>query len=310
LTDEGTVQTGEPQVQLQPAVDRVISQRRGWFSTAGAALAGLVGGWGYLSTMRAPKYATGGQHTQPIQPLPAQPAYPQHDEILYRLQADLDRAMHKPVHERRWGMVIDTRKCIGCHACTIACVAENHLPPGVVYRPVLTEEFGTFPNLGLRYIPRPCMQCENPPCVPVCPVKATFKRPDGIVEINYDECIGCRYCLTACPYSARTADFGDFHTAGTPALQPYEASPSFEYGKEWSRTEHDSPVGNARKCHFCLHRLERGMLPECVTSCVGRATFFGDLDDPESLVSEMAAKPNRMVLLDHLGTKPKVTYLV
>jgi molybdopterin-containing oxidoreductase family iron-sulfur binding subunit len=188
-------------------------------------------------------------------------------------------------------------------------VAENHLPPGVVYRPVLTEEIGTFPNVTQRFIPRPCMQCAEPPCVPVCPVKATYARPDGIVEINYDTCIGCRYCLTACPYNARTADFGDLHTAATPEVQPYELAPSFEYGKEWDRAKHGSPVGNARKCHFCLPRLERGMLPECVTSCIGRATFFGDLNDPDSLVSQLSARPNRMVLLEHLGTRPRVTYL-
>jgi molybdopterin-containing oxidoreductase family iron-sulfur binding subunit len=291
------------------AIDATLYRRRGWLAAAAASLAGLVGGWGFFQTTRTPRYAAGGSKTTPPLPLPVVPAHENHDEILYRMQAELDRALAKPVEERQWGMVIDTRKCIGCHACTIACVAENHLPPGVVYRPVLTEEIGRFPNLALRFIPRPCMQCENPPCVPVCPVKATYSRPDGIVEIDYDACIGCRYCLTACPYNARTSDFGDTYTGQTPELQPYELTASYEYGKEWDRADHGSPVGNARKCHFCLHRLERGMLPECVTSCVGRATFFGDLNAPDSLVSRLSAQPNKMVLLEHLGTKPRVTYL-
>lgn len=290
------------------SVDAFVSRRRGWLAAAGAAVLGVLGAWGFRSTARKPKPATGGKQDGPILALPVIDASVGED-VLLRMQRELDDAMKKPMDERRWGMVIDTRKCIGCHACTIACVAENHLPPGVVYRPVLTEEMGKFPNLAMRFIPRPCMQCEEPPCVPVCPVKATFARPDGIVEINYDECIGCRYCLTACPYNARTADFGDLHTNGTPEVQPYEKAPSFEYGKEWQRTGHDSPIGNARKCHFCLHRLERGMLPECVTSCVGRATYFGDLNDSNSLVSHLSAQANRMVLLEHLGTKPKVTYL-
>jgi molybdopterin-containing oxidoreductase family iron-sulfur binding subunit len=225
------------------------------------------------------------------------------------MQEDMVRALAKPVHERKWGMVIDLRKCIGCDACTIACVAENHLPPGVVYRPVLKEESGTYPNVVRRFIPRPCMQCENPPCVEVCPVSATYRRPDGITVVDYDLCIGCRYCLTACPYSARTTDMGEYYTAATPALAAYEYQPSYEYTKAWDRRR-GSPVGNARKCHFCIHRLEAGMLPACVTTCIGGATFFGDLSDPEALVTELAHRPNAMRLKEELGTNPRVYYLI
>jgi molybdopterin-containing oxidoreductase family iron-sulfur binding subunit len=229
---------------------------------------------------------------------------------LIRMQEELKRALKKPLHERRWVMVIDLRKCIGCHACTIGCIAENKLPPGVVYRPVIEEEIGEYPNVRSRFIPRPCMQCDDPPCTPVCPVNATYKRPDGIVEIDYNKCIGCRYCITACPYNARTADFGENYTDNTPELQEYEKIPNFEYGKRWDRTKEGSPVGNARKCHFCLHRLNVGMLPMCVTTCVGRATYFGDANDPNSLVSELIAQPNVMRLKEELGTKPKVYYLL
>jgi molybdopterin-containing oxidoreductase family iron-sulfur binding subunit len=206
-------------------------------------------------------------------------------------------------------MAIDLRKCIGCKACTVACVVENKLPPGVVYRPVLEEEIGEYPNVARRFIPRPCMQCENPPCVPVCPVNATWKRPDGIVEIDYNLCIGCRYCITACPYSARTSDFGESYTADTPEPQAYENLPNFEYGKKWPREKGKSPIGNARKCQFCIHRLHVGMLPACVTTCVGLATYFGDLNDPESLISELAGSPNVMRLKEEAGTKPTVFYL-
>jgi molybdopterin-containing oxidoreductase family iron-sulfur binding subunit len=240
-------------------------------------------------------------------------------DILERLRAELVRALAKPAAERRWVMVIDLRKCVGCHACTIACVSENKLPPGVVYRPVIEEEFGTFPNVGRRFIPRPCMQCDKPPCVPVCPVDATHKNEDGVVIVEYEQCIGCRACLTACPYSARTADFGLTYTEGLPVAPDrivgseeagiYETLPSFEYGEAWPREAHESPIGNARKCHFCLHRIAVGELPACVTTCIGRATLFGDANDPTSLVAELIARPNVMRLKEEQGTEPRVFYL-
>lgn len=240
-------------------------------------------------------------------------------DVLERMRAELKRALEKPVKDRRWVMVIDLRKCVGCHACTIACVAENKLPPGVVYRPVIEEEWGTFPNVGRRFVPRPCMQCENPPCTPVCPTKATYTNEDGVVVVDYDKCIGCRACLTACPYAARTSDFGLTYTEGTPIAdglilgreqaEDYERIPNFEYGEPRGRHGHDSPIGNARKCHFCLHRVRAGELPACVTTCIGRATLFGDANDPTSLVSEMIAQPNVTRLKEDLGTEPRVYYL-
>jgi molybdopterin-containing oxidoreductase family iron-sulfur binding subunit len=241
-------------------------------------------------------------------------------DVLERMRVELKRALQKTPQERRWVMVIDLRKCVGCHACTIGCVAENKLPPGVVYRPVLEEEWGTYPNVGRRFVPRPCMQCDNPPCTPVCPVNATFKNEEGVVIVNYDQCIGCRACLTACPYGARTSDFGltynepnpvaDGVIAGRAVAEQYERAANFEYSEPRPREERQSPIGNARKCHFCLHRIKVGELPACVTTCIGRATLFGDANDPTSLVSEMIAQPNVMRLKEELGTSPRVYYLV
>ncbi len=242
-------------------------------------------------------------------------------DVLTRMRADLQRALEKAPEDRRWVMVIDLRKCVGCTACTIACIAENRLPPGVVYRPVLEQEIGRFPNVTRRFIPRPCMQCENPPCTPVCPVNATYTNQDGIVVVDYDQCIGCRYCITACPYGARTFDFGAFYTEGTAeeeaamvgahAADEYERLPSAEYGRDWARTSHNrSPAGNVRKCHFCLHRIREGMLPACATTCIGGATFFGDANDPDSIVSELIGLPNVMRLKEELGTEPRVYYLM
>jgi len=184
----------------------------------------------------------------------------------------------------------------------------------------MEEEIGSFPNVTRRFLPRPCMQCDNPPCVPVCPVSATYKNADGVVVIDYDECIGCRYCITACPYAARTFDFGNTYTQGTPVAEglivgreradDYERIPSFEYGEAWPRERETSPIGNTRKCQFCLHRLNAGMLPACVTTCIGRATYFGDANDPDSLVSELISRSNVMRLKEELGTQPRVYYLL
>ncbi len=240
-------------------------------------------------------------------------------DVLVRMQEEVQRASARPRSQRRWAMVVDLRKCVGCHSCTVGCVAENKLPPGVVYRPVLEEEAGRYPNVARKFLPRPCMQCDKPSCVDVCPVGATEKRSDGIVTIDYDRCIGCRYCVTACPYGARTFDFGELYVQSTPEGAPLvgrvrasamERSPNFEYGKARPRDGRASPVGNARKCHFCEHRLAQGMLPACVSTCIGRATVFGDANDPESLVSRLIAQPDATRLREDLGTEPRVFYII
>lgn len=231
---------------------------------------------------------------------------------LERMRVELLQALKKPVAERKWVMVIDQQKCVGCSACTVSCNSENNLPPGVVYRPVPKVQVGKFPNVSWVFTPRPCMHCDNPPCVPVCPVKATWKREDGIVVIDYDICIGCRNCLASCPYNARTADFGEFYGMGTPEIMDYETRPNYEYSRDWARKpgSEKSPVGNARKCHFCLHRIRVGMLPACVTTCLGGATSFGDDNNPDSLVHELAGSNRVKLLKEELGTKPSVYYLV
>ncbi len=246
----------------------------------------------------------------PIPILPP-PTIPSEEDIRLVMQSDLQRALKKPMGERQWGMSIDLQRCTGCQACTLACINENKLPPGVVYRPVLENDSGTFPNVTKQFLPRPCMQCANPPCVPVCPVGATYKRPDGIVEIDYDVCIGCRYCITACPYSARTFDWGEFYgdlVDGPPT--PYEQVPSLEYGHVWLRKAGTSPINNTRKCQFCIERVQRGELPACVRTCFALATYFGDLNDPEALVNRVRQGRQVMQLKADMGTNPSVYYLL
>ncbi len=210
-----------------------------------------------------------------------------------------------------YGMVIDLRKCIKCDACTIACIAENHLPPGVVYNEVMEWEVGPYPNVRREYLPRPCMQCRKPPCVQVCPVNATWKRPeDGIVVIDYDKCIGCRYCLSACPYGARYFDYGEYYNL-EPRMDYYDGAPSPEYNqRRVRRGTRASPIGNARKCTFCLHRVLKGLKPACVETCLGHARYFGNLADPNDELWELISRSGHKRLKEEMGTEPSVYYLL
>jgi molybdopterin-containing oxidoreductase family iron-sulfur binding subunit len=231
------------------------------------------------------------------------------EDVLLRMQRELQAALGRKTV--KWGMVIDLRKCVGCHACTVSCIAENHLPPDVVYRPVAEQEIGTYPNVSWAFLPKPCMHCDNPPCIKPCPADATHKRADGIVDIDYAKCIGCQLCVDACPYDSRHFDDGSFWTSKTPGKgqMPYETLPTFEYGKQIARDDENGPQNKVRKCTFCAHRLDQGLLPQCVTTCIGRATFFGDLNDSGSLISELVKHPAVMRLKEELGTKPSVYYI-
>jgi molybdopterin-containing oxidoreductase family iron-sulfur binding subunit len=209
--------------------------------------------------------------------------------------------------DETWGMVIDLQKCVGCDSCTVACKAENRTPPGVSYNVVMEEEHGEFPNVTRTNVPRPCMQCENPPCVQVCPVSATYKMDNGVVNVDYDRCIGCRYCMIGCPYGARYFDFGENYDDEVDGAGEV-TSP--EYGVDRGpREDGQSPVGNVRKCSLCMHRLDRGEEPACVETCVGDARNAGDLDDPDSEVAALADSSRSFQLKESEGTDPNVYYL-
>ena len=205
----------------------------------------------------------------------------------------------------RYGMAIDTKRCVGCNACTLACKQANNVPDGVFWSRVLTDG-GDMPDtpaskdghLSMKYYPMGCQHCENPACVKVCPVGATWKDPDtGIVRQDYDKCIGCRMCMAACPYT------------GVRSFNWEE--PRYAIG--FATGDADVPAHQkhtVEKCTFCYHRVARGEEPECIGSCPGRARFWGDLDDPESEVSKMVATRSHEQLLPEMGTKPSVYYLV
>ncbi len=176
----------------------------------------------------------------------------------------------------RYGFIIDNRKCIGCHACTVACKTENHVPLTVNRTWVKYVEKGTFPNTRRVFQVTRCNHCENPPCVTICPVTAMYQRKDGIVDFNSDRCIGCKACMQACPYDSIYMDPDD---------------------------------GTAAKCHFCAHRTEVGLEPACVIVCPEHAIIAGDLSDPASEVAQLIAREPVRVRKPEQGTQPKLYYI-
>ena len=183
--------------------------------------------------------------------------------------------------KHHWGMLVDVRKCIGCQACTVSCIQENVVPEGSFRTVVSTYSVKVNDSVqpaGTYVLPRLCNHCDEPPCVPVCPVSATYKRADGIVVVNNERCVGCAYCVQACPYDARFIN-------------------------------HETQT--ADKCTFCEHRLEAGLLPACVESCVGGARVIGDLNDAHSEINQRinAHKDDIKVLKPGMKTKPHVFYI-
>jgi molybdopterin-containing oxidoreductase family iron-sulfur binding subunit len=200
-------------------------------------------------------------------------------------------------------MVIDLKRCYGCYACSMACKVVNHTPPGVFWSRILKGEVGTYPNTIRQALPVLCMQCEEPSCLEVCPTGATVKQDDGIVIVEKDKCMGCKYCIMACPYGARytVSKWESYFPEGLP-LSPYE-----EFArKAW---EEKSGCGVATKCDFCKDRLAEGKEPACVEACPAKARTFGDLDDLNSEVSILISRYRGEVLHSELGNKPKVYYL-
>jgi molybdopterin-containing oxidoreductase family iron-sulfur binding subunit len=224
----------------------------------------------------------------------------------------------------RYGMVVDLDRCMGCRACMEACKVENNTPQANLWMYVFRFEEGAYPNTRVWFLPRPCMHCDNAPCVKVCPVGARYKREDGLVATDWERCIGCRYCEVACPYGVNYFnwkeptknqylgwDDGDVAAATGGAVPPYK-NPDLDgrYGEERRPIAGGGHLkGVIEKCTFCVQRVEKGLLPACVDTCPVEALHFGDLDDGESDISRLVHGRPSFRLLDELGTEPRVYYL-
>jgi Fe-S-cluster-containing dehydrogenase component len=212
-----------------------------------------------------------------------------------------------------FGYALNISKCKGYRDCVEACVQENNVgrDSALPWIRVLEMDQGqwdleksnhyyapeTVPVDGKFYLPVQCMQCDNPPCVKACPTKATWKDPDGIVVIDYDWCIGCRYCMTACPYWARRFNWTE------PQIPPEEINPNTHYLGNRPR-----PKGVVEKCHFCTQRTRKGRQPACQEACPTGARVFGNLLDPNSEIRWILANKTVFRLKEDLGTEPKFWY--
>lgn len=212
----------------------------------------------------------------------------------------------EPVGTQRWAMVIDQERCNGCGYCIKACQASNDCPPEIAWSTLYQGgDVGGEPV----YLPVACMHCQHAPCVSVCPVGASYYRSDGIVMMDYDRCIGCRYCQIACPYDARSFNWESFE--GENPLVPTWGEPDIER----------RPRGVVEKCTFCSQKIDRGLAsglvpgidpqatPACVQACPQQARLFGDLNDPSSPVSRALDDNPSYRLLENLGTGPRIYYL-
>lgn len=200
-------------------------------------------------------------------------------------------------------MAVDLTRCAGCQTCTISCKLDHNTPPGVFWKNVRDVEVGAYPTVKRFFLPVQCMHCADPPCMDVCPTTATRKREDGVVLIDYEKCMGCGYCVLACPYEARwlVKEEKDYFGDG--------------------RLPQPRPLGVTTKCDLCFGRLDAGIkdggkpgsdaeaTPVCVNSCPAKAIVFGDLDDPESELSKLVRTKESFRLLPDMKTDPSVFYL-
>ncbi len=214
----------------------------------------------------------------------------------------------------KWGMVIDLTRCIGCYSCVLSCKQEHFLPPNAFWARLITTQIGTYPRVSKQIVPVLCNHCSEAPCQKVCPTGATQTSEDGIVWVDYDKCMGCRYCVIACPYQHRT--FLDHK-----ARKEYFPGQGYTPYEVIGRQLYPLQEGTVIKCNFCMERLEAGLrkglkpgvdpeaTPACVIACPAKARVFGDLNDPESEASLWIKERKGFQLHPEFGTDPSVYYI-
>ena len=214
----------------------------------------------------------------------------------------------------RWGTVVDLSKCMRCHACIAACRIEHFLPLGITWPRLIAWEIGDGNTAELTTYPVRCNNCQEAPCVKVCPTGATQQRDDGIIWIDQDKCVGCRYCIIACPYQNRAFLSKDKDTGYFPG---YELTGFEKMGKKL----YPHTTGTTEKCNFCMERIDAGLAkglkpgvdreatPACVNACPARALTFGDLDDPDSEVRRLIRERAAFQLHPEYDTDPSTYYV-
>ena len=285
--------------------------RRGFLRAAGAAALGAA----LAACSRADVEAYLRKRFKVLSPAEAK-------EVAARLEREYEAKYHRkvtvgvepPLDGTLFGYALDLSRCIGCRRCVYACVEENNQSrrPQIHWIRVLQMDKDAgidlrradpyynpaeVPEEGRFYMPVQCQQCENPPCVKVCPVRATWKEPDGMIVVDYNWCIGCRYCMVACPYGARHFNWGE------PWLPEAKLNPATHYLGNRPRKR-----GVVEKCTFCVQRVRNGRYPACVEVCPVGARKFGNLLDPESEVRRILETKRVYVFKNTLNTRPKFFY--
>lgn len=209
----------------------------------------------------------------------------------------------------KWGMLIDLERCVGCQTCLAACKTGNNVPPSIDKIRTVDYENGEYPDVRRTFLPVNCMQCEDPPCVDACPADATEKKENGIITVDDDKCTGCKSCIAACPYGARSFFDGE--------VEYYGDGPTPLERRILEENEEDTII----KCDFCMERIEKGIeegltpgkdrkaTPLCVIACPTEARIFGNLEDPKSEVRKKIREKHGFQLHPEYETDPNVYYV-
>ncbi len=289
---------------IEPSKDENTARRKFLkYGAIGGTLAAVAGTIGVLKVLSDKKEPASGKKVRLLSP----------EGKIVEVDAsyispeipDVPLELRQGAPNKKFVMVIDLAKCRNAGKCKQACSKMHYLPPERSY--IKIEKMQDAKTTAPYFMPTPCFHCDDPPCVKVCPVDATFKRTDGIVAIDNARCIGCRFCMAACPYSARVFNWSEtqfkLNEEQTKQITPHHACSTHV-------------MGTVEKCDFCPSHSEKGKLPDCVTACPNGVFYFGDeLEDivtngEETLrLSQLIKDKAGFRYLEHLGTKPRVYYL-